>query len=133
MSVRRYRVTTEREGWWWLFGVDELGAFGRAASLAEAEREAHAAAAAWLDVEPSTISVIVTVSDAADELSEWEAASAAEAEARLAVERAAVRRRAVVGRLRARGFSGVDTSYLLGISQQRVSQLARGADAQGST
>ncbi|MDF2047391.1 MULTISPECIES: helix-turn-helix domain-containing protein [Microbacterium] len=123
--VRRFDVTVEREGRWWVFEIPELGTGGQAASLREVESEAQGVAAMWLDVPLTDVSVTVTVHGAEDLLDEWAAAGREEAEARRAQARAAERRRAVIAQLRAQRYSAPDVGRVLGISPQRVHQIEK--------
>ncbi len=54
-------VTVERDGKWWVFDIPELCSGGQTKNLAEANVEAQGVAAMWLDVEPATILVNVSV------------------------------------------------------------------------
>lgn len=125
--MRTFEVKVEREGRWWVFEIPEVGTGGQARSLDEVDYEAQGVAAMWLDVPPQEVAVKVEVVDAAETLAEWAAAEIDEDEARQAQARAASRRRAVVQRLRAQGYSAPDTGRVLGISKQRVYQLERAA------
>lgn len=127
MSVRTYQVTAEREGRWWVFEIPELGAAGQAHNLAEVDEEARGITAAWLDVEPDTIAVAVTVTAPAHALTEWQAAEREDRAARDSQARAAARRRAVIRELRAAKISAPDVGRVLGISKQRVYQLEKEA------
>ena len=93
MGVRTYEVVVEREGRWWVFEIPELGIGGQARSLAEVDDEAQGVVAMWLDADPATIAVHVTVKAAEHALAEWRAAGRDEEEARKAQAGAAARRR----------------------------------------
>jgi len=125
MSVRTFEVVVEREGKWWVFDIPELGTGGQAHSLAEVDFEAQGVAAMWLNVEPDTIAVDVTVKAPEHALAEWQAAERDEREARDAQARAGARRRAVIQELRAAKYSAADVGRVLGISKQRVYQLEK--------
>lgn len=118
--MKTYDVTVEREGRWWVFRIPELGTGGQAKSLAEVAYEAQGVAAMWLDVEPETLAVAVTVAGPDAALREWAAADQDEEDARKAISAAAARRRAVVANLRADGWTAADAGRVLGISKQRV-------------
>lgn len=118
--MKTYDVTVEREGRWWVFRIPELGTGGQAKSLAEVAYEAQGVAAMWLDVEPDTLAVAVTVAGPDAALKEWAAADQDEEAARKAISAAAARRRAVVANLRAEGWTAADAGQVLGISKQRV-------------
>ena len=122
MGVRTYEVVVEREGRWWVFEIPELGIGGQARSLAEVDDEAQGVVAMWLDADPATIAVHVTVKAAEHALAEWRAAGRDEEEARKAQ---AARRRGVVLELRKQRYSAADVGRVLGISKQRVYQLEK--------
>lgn len=123
MSKRSFEVVAEREGRWWVFELPELGTGGQARDLTEVEYEAQGVAAMWLDVEPETVAVTVSVKGQDSVLAEWNAAERDEDAARKAQAQAAERRRAVVRTLRAQGWSAPDAGRVLGISKQRVYQI----------
>ena len=125
---RVYEVVVDREGRWWVFEIPELGIGGQARSLAEVDDEAQGVVAMWLDADPATIAVHVTVKAAEHALAEWRAAGRDEEEARKAQAGAAARRRGVVLELRKQRYSAADVGRVLGISKQRVYQLEK-ADA----
>jgi len=122
-SKKTYKVTAQREGRWWVFSVPELGTGGQARNLNEVAYEAQGVAAMWLDVAPETLAVTVDVVGEDAVLAEWAAAESDEQAARAAQARAAARRRAIVKKLRAAGWSAPDTGQVLGISKQRVYQI----------
>lgn len=128
MSARRFEVTVEREGTWWVFAIPELGTGGQAKNLGAVDFEAQGVVAMWLNVSPETVAVDVTVHGPTHALEEWAAAERDEEEARNAQARAAERRRAVVRELRAQRFTAPDVGRVLGISKQRVYQLEKIAD-----
>ncbi|MDR1151260.1 MAG: hypothetical protein LBK72_02070 [Bifidobacteriaceae bacterium] len=124
MAPRRFDVVVRRDGRWWVFEIPELGTGGQARDLAEVEYEARGVAAMWLDVPPQTVGVIVSVEGQDEALAAWAAAQRAEVEGRRAQAAAAAQRHGVVAALRAAGYSALDTARLLGISKQRVYQIA---------
>lgn len=128
-KTRNFEAVAERDGRWWVFEVPELGTGGQAHDLSEVEYEAQGVAAMWLDVQPETITVTVTVRGQDKALSEWAAADRDEKAARAAQANAAERRRAVVRSLRSAGWSAPDTGRVLGISKQRVYQIERATAA----
>lgn len=127
MSKRTFEVKVEREGRWWVFDIPELGTGGQARTLDEVDYEAQGVAAMWLDVAPESVGVEVSVGGEAETMAEWAAAEVDEEEARKAQARAAGRRRAVVRRLRAEGYSAPDAGRVLGVTRQRIYQIERPA------
>lgn len=123
--TQSFEVTAHREGRWWVFEIPALEDGGQARSLAEAEFEARDIASMNLDVDIDSIAVNVTVEGLDDARAAWRAAEAAELEARAAQARAAQQKRAVVAGLTGeRGLSAADASKMLGISPQRIYQIA---------
>lgn len=66
MNARMVEVTVKREGNWWVFEIPELGTGGQSHTLAGVDKEAQGIAAMWLDVDPETVTVIVTTTDRAE-------------------------------------------------------------------
>jgi hypothetical protein len=124
MTQRLFDVVVERDGRWWVFEIPELGTGGQARDLREVEYEAQAVAAMWLDLLPEAVGVTMTVKGPAEALAAWASAERAETEARQAQATAAEQRRGVITALRAAGYSSPDIARLLGISKQRVYQIA---------
>ncbi|WPF82615.1 antitoxin HicB [Sanguibacter sp. 4.1] len=133
MDKATYAVEVVRDGRWWVFEIPELGTGGQAMSLAEVEHEAQGVAAMWLDVPPESVSVDVSVRTPESVLAEWRQAALDEEQARAAQVQAAARRRAAVDALLEQGWTVIDTSYVLGISKQRVYQLSTVRDRERSS
>lgn len=120
-----YQATAVKDGRrWWLVEVPEVGAYGQAASLADAESVAREVTALWLDVDPSEVEVTVTAKpDAQTE------AAIAEADA-MAAEAAALNKKAA--QMRAEAVRRYITEYkvtrreaaaVLGMTAGRVQQI----------
>lgn len=118
-----YHATARRDGRYWLVNVDGVGVTqGR--NLADASEMAQDLVVALLGADPSEVSVILEVELPEGLGARAEAARRVVAEAAEAQQRAAEASRAVVRALReVAGFSGKDVAALLGVSEQRVSQL----------
>jgi len=123
-----YDVTATRERRWWVLDCGRFGST-QARNLTSAPDEAKDLIAVMLEISPVhvVIDLKVHVSDLLDSLV---------AEARSGVERlqrdqheVAARSRAAVQGLLAAGLSGADAARVLGISSQRVSQLAHARSA----
>ncbi len=124
MSRPTFAVRAERHGKWWLLTVPELpGVVSQVKSLAQADEHVREAIAFVSKRTPDSFDIVVD-----PQLPDDVAAEALEA--RLAVRRAeeelakaAQASRAVARKLKAMGLSGRDAGAVLGISQQRFSQL----------
>ena len=117
-----YRAVATREGKFWVVDVEGVGVTqGR--SLAEARAMAADLVAVMNEVDPATYDVDFRV-----ELPGALAVAVADArgrtaEAEVAQREAAAASRRVAADLRGAGLSGRDAAFLMGISEQRVSQL----------
>lgn len=122
-----YRATAHREDAYWVVRIEGVGVTqGR--NLAEAKVMAADLVVAMLDVEPAQVTVELDV-DLPHGLGEAvTAARHSIAEAASAQRRAAEQSRALVRALRGdAGMTGKDIAAVLGVSEQRVSQLAAGS------
>lgn len=122
------KVTAQarRSGDWWAITVPEVeGVFSQARRLDQVALQAADAVATMLDIEPADVEVTV-VPDVANEATAAAVAAALEASqaATAAAAVASSSTRAAVARLQGAGYSTRDVAALLGISHQRVSQLA---------
>lgn len=119
-----YAATARREGRYWLVTVDGVGVT-QARSLREARIMAHDLAVAVRQVDPASVEVHLTVELPHGLGAAVKAARRRHAEADSAQREAAAQMRETVAALRAKaGLSGQDLSEVLGVSPQRVSQLA---------
>lgn len=131
-----YAVTARPDGKWWTFEIPELTApaprpgapriiaMGQARNAREVSAEARGLAAAWLDIDPETVDVAVRYElpgNIADALTR---ARKRDADGRAALDEAAALRRSVVHELTTSGISQGDAAIVLGVSRQRVQQLA---------
>ncbi|GAA1441340.1 type II toxin-antitoxin system HicB family antitoxin [Nocardiopsis tropica] len=126
MSEHHYRARCEKDGRHWSVDVPELRLHTFGATLADAEDMARDAIAGVLDVPVDRVSVDLVVQGAEELQADLAAArserAAAEEHMRTAQARA-------VEALLAKGASQRDTARLLGMSHQRVSQVAAGSSA----
>lgn len=130
-EARAYR---EEDGWWTVEvpeltspgpGGTTIIAMGTAVTARGLDQAARELVAAWLDIDESDVSVNVTVEVPEDIVRLWEQGAETEREGRATVERAAALRRAAVRELRAQGYTVEAAALALGISRQRVQQLAK--------
>ena len=130
LHARAYRDA----GKWWTIEIPELTqpgpggttivAVGGAVTVKSIPSEARDLAAVWLDLDPSEVTVEVTV-EVPDEVRQmWDEGATAEAEARAAVQRAAALRRRAVHELRHQGYTLDAAAAAFDISYQRAQQLA---------
>ena len=125
MKRASYRITVRREGRWWELRVPDLDVVTQCRRLARAEATARDLIATWLDVDPRSFDVKVRPAVGDDGLDRLISDAV---DARAAAERESGRARTltdeVVHHLVARGVPMRDIGELLGISHQRVAQLA---------
>lgn len=130
LSARAYR----EEGGWWAIEIPELTstgpngvtitATGAAVTTRGIEKAARELGAVWLDVNEDDIEVDVHVEAPELVVQMWREGVQAEAQGRAAVERGAALRREAVRALRAEGYTVEAAAAALGVSRQRVQQLA---------
>ncbi len=126
MSV--YTAVTRRSGGWWAISVPELkGVHTQARRLEQVETTAREAIALMLDIDPADVTV-----DVRPELPAPAAAAlAARREAECADQAAARVTADTVRALRAEGYTVRDVGAMLGLSPQRVSQIAPAGHRRG--
>ena len=127
-----YTATAAREGRWWVITVDGVGVT-QVRALRDAAEMARDLVATMLDVDPAD--VVVDVKPALDDVVLERVATAkrlvAELEDRQRTTAHATR--AAAGALLDAGLTGADAATILGVSPQRVSQLALGGEFLGFT
>jgi hypothetical protein len=124
-AARNFDAVVTREGRWWLITVEALDAVTQARSLREVPEMAEGLVSALLDVEPSAVTVALTFTLPPDVAADWNTAADLHQQARDAEERsAALRRQAVRTLLADTSLSQADAGAMLGLSKQRVQQLA---------
>ncbi|PPF25750.1 MULTISPECIES: antitoxin HicB [unclassified Rathayibacter] len=124
-SQRSFEAIVTREGRWWMIAVPALDAVTQARSIKEVQFMATELVAALLNVEPDQVSVNLTYELPATVASTWREAEALRAQAEDAEERAAALRRDAVRALLAEThMSQTEAGVVLGLSKQRVQQLA---------
>lgn len=123
-AIRTITAHARRDGRWWYIEIPELGTSGQARTIKEVEAVAREIAALWLDVDESTIEAVVTVELPQQAAKLWDEANAADIKAREGAQAAARLRRSAVAALKAEGITQADAARVLGVSEQRVSQLA---------
>jgi len=121
-----YEATAKREGKWWLITVPELDAVTQARHVREIEEMAAGLVMALLDLEEGEAKVNVTVELPESVAQAWAEADKLQAEVEAAQSRAAgLRRQAVKALLTDSHLTQSEASSLLGVSHQRVQQLAK--------
>lgn len=117
-------ATVARDGRWWVVNVPEYDITGQAARLSDAEDVAREITALWLDVPEDDISVTVTRVLAEDIAEAMRTATEEENRARTLAAHAATIRGQAVRELLGTGMAQGEAAELLGVSRQRVAQLA---------
>jgi len=125
--ARTYRAQAVREGRYWVVTADPDGLHlaGQVRRLDDAVPVMQSIVAAALDVPEASVSIEVDVqlpTDAADLLAD---AQRREADGRDALAEAGRLRRDAIATLRTAGLNQREVAQALGLSPQRVSQLAR--------
>lgn len=125
-----YGVLAIRSGRWWAIEVPELrGVHSQARRLDQVESMAREVIALMLEVSEDSFDLTIhtDLSSLGDlQASIKEALEAREA-AELAQDRASTAMRHAVGEVRASGYTSRDAGMLLGVSNQRISQIERQA------
>ncbi|MGC4889199.1 type II toxin-antitoxin system HicB family antitoxin [Micromonospora sp. DT227] len=117
----KYTATCVRSGGWWAITVPEItGVFSQARRLDQVEKMAREAIALMLDVKPDSFDVEVQP-EVPREVTRARKARIALREAEQSADKATV---AAARTLLDKGYTVRDAGALLGISAQRVSQLA---------
>lgn len=127
-----YDVTAYKDGDWWTFEVPTLTspapsggrivAMGQARRADEISTEARNVIEMWTGTSDVDVHVSYTLPDGVDSF--IHSAAELEEEGRTALDEAATLRRRAVHALRAEGLSQADMAAILGVSRQRVQQLA---------
>jgi len=125
MTDTRYPAIAEREGPWWVITVPDLDIVTQARRIDQIEHMARDLIAIWLEVDPDSFDVDITVHVPDAWRAEAEGVRQARAEAKRMEAQATERARAAARRLRAQGLPVRDVGAVLGVSPQRVSQLLK--------
>ncbi|MDR0593475.1 MAG: hypothetical protein LBG60_09545 [Bifidobacteriaceae bacterium] len=123
--AQTYQATARREGAWWIIAIPELGAVTQARNVREIETMAQGLVTALLDLDSAArVDVTLELPEAAGKA--WREAERLQRQAEADSRRAAgLRRSAVRSLLGDHRLTQADASALLGISHQRVQQLAK--------
>ncbi len=123
-----YEATASREGHWWIIRVHGIeNAVTQARRVRDINEMAAGVVQAILDLhDPPEVKVTIELPEAVAE--EWAEASELQRRADEGERRAANLRRHAVRRLLDEGWSQFDAGAALGISHQRVQQLARAGE-----
>ncbi|MDN4595847.1 antitoxin HicB [Leifsonia virtsii] len=125
---KTYHATARRDGRWWLVTVKDPDTVGQARTLSEVEDVAREVIGLWFDIDQDTFDVDVAVEIPESARAAWDEAVTLEDRARRDEATAAALRRSAVQALRAEGLTMKDTGRILGLSPQRVHQLAQRRD-----
>ncbi len=123
-----YRIVCERSGKWWAVSVPDLpGVYTQARRLDQVSAMAREALALFLNVDSSQIQVEIddiVISQLDEAKTELATAQEEEADARAVHKRAQKRKQHAVEILLDEGLSQRDAGKVLGLSHQRISQMA---------
>ncbi len=120
-----YRVVAERDGKWWGLEVPEIpGTFSQARRLDQVEETIRDAISLMLEVAKDSFDLEIDVQLPQDELAQLRAFKTAQEKAVKAQAESSERARLLVAQLEADGLTMRDIGQVLGVSHQRVSQLA---------
>jgi predicted RNase H-like HicB family nuclease len=123
--MRTYTVVAEREPGWWIVQVPELDVTTQARRVSEIESHAREAIAVWLDVDIADVAVTVELSTPVPVRQEMDEARRLLQEANGMQEKAGeLAGDAVRILLDDLGLTMRDAAAVLGVSHQRVAQLA---------
>ena len=119
-----YEATATREGRWWLIRVPEIDAVTQARRASEINEMTAGLIQAVLDLDsPPEVTVTIELPD--DAATAWTEAGRLHTRALETEARAATIRRRVIRQLLADGWTQADAAAALGVSYQRVQQLAQ--------
>jgi predicted RNase H-like HicB family nuclease len=129
-----YTARARRSGAWWAIDIPELpGVYSQARRLDRVEAMARDAIALFIDVDPATLEIRVETNLPSDLRRDVDALGRLRAESdRLQAESSGAMRQ-LTYELLGRGLSVRDAAVILGISHQRVSQLAQAEPRQAAT
>lgn len=123
---RTFEATATREGRWWIITVPELDAVTQARNVRDIDDMATGLVVALLDLDETEVDVNVTIELPRAVSDRWQEAAALHARAEADELRAAtLRREALRDLLVEQHLTQVDAATILGLSPQRVQQLAR--------
>jgi len=123
---RVFEATAVREGKWWIITVPELDAVTQARNVREIDEMATGLVVALLDLEEDDVTVNVTIEVPEAVADQWNTAAALISQAEVDEKRAAALRRSAIRELLSMdNMSQTDAAAILGLSYQRVQQLAK--------
>jgi predicted RNase H-like HicB family nuclease len=123
-----YRVSAVRSGRWWAIEVPEVpGVFCQARRLDQVESMTREAVGLILQVPEDSFDLAIhpDLASLGDIQASIQEALAAREAADLAQDRASMAMRHAVGEIRSSGYTSRDAGTLLGVSNQRISQIER--------
>lgn len=123
--VTNYTATARREGRWWTVSIPAVPATTQARRVADVAWMARECVALTLDVPETEVAIDVEFTVPDDARADWEASRALAEQARQDAAEAARLAREVVVRMRADGYTYAEMASVLGLSAQRIHQLAK--------
>lgn len=127
-NARQITGTAHRQNGKWLATMPEINQGTQADNLRNLRRNAQALAADTLGTPRDQVAVSLDVKIPDDTAAQWAQVREQEDRARAMIAEAAQKRRNIIAGLRAQGCINDDIADMLGISTQRVQQLAKEAD-----
>jgi len=125
-AIREFDAVATREGKWWIITVPELDAVTQARNIREIDDMAGGLISALLDIDEDLIHVSVSLELPETVAAVWSEATVLHEQAVVDERRSStLRRRAVRELLTSSGLSQKDAARVLGLSAQRVQQLAK--------
>ncbi|KQS08279.1 hypothetical protein ASG04_14315 [Curtobacterium sp. Leaf183] len=119
-----YQARAHREGRWWAIDIPSVDAATQARRVTDVEWMARECVALTLDVPEDDVEIDVHFVLPDDARAKWEVSRQKAEAARSEAAEAASLAREVVRAMRADGYTYAETASLLGVSPQRVHQLA---------
>lgn len=121
-----YEATATREGRWWIIRIPELDAVTQARTVHEIDTMAKGLVTALLDLDEDEADVAVAIELPASVTSAWQQADELQSRADSDSRKAGALRRGVVRELLDdEHLTQSDAGALLGLSYQRIQQLAK--------
>ncbi|ROP65677.1 sigma-70-like protein [Curtobacterium sp. ZW137] len=124
VSMAVYEARAHREGRWWAIDIPAAGAATQARRVADVAWMARECVALTLDVPETDVEIDVHFDIPDDTRAKWEVSRRKAEAARTEAAEAAALAREVVRAMRADGYTYAETASVLGVSPQRVHQLA---------
>lgn len=124
--MQEIKAIARKDGRWWLVDIPSLDSAGQAARLDDVERAAQEVIELMTDQKPGSYRLLIDYVMPSDIKLAWDGSRERDRRAREEQAIAARLARQTVRGLLERGYNQKEAARLLGLSNQRVNQLARG-------